>query len=149
MSGRPDVCLSVFTTTYDILRIFAKTCADLATRILIALKLHLQSLVSEIVNADSRIVAGDEDLDFSILIVRGKGDGLDACNLTAFRVFPVGGSDMDLSLVFEPLRLVEQTESVETACNNRLAVRSEGDGCYEIRQLVPIGHAFVWDAPQT
>lgn len=129
-SGRPDVCSPVFATTYDILCVLAKTCADLTTRILIAFQFDLQSLVSEIVDADSRIIAGDENLDFPVGIVRREADGLDACDFTAFRIFSVGGSHVDLSLIFKSLCLVEQTESIKAACNSCLTVRSEGDGCY-------------------
>src|SRR5947209_559522 len=71
-SNIPYVQPPVFAAADDIFRIVTKSSTDLAACILVALKLHFETLISSIVHSNSRIVAGDQKFNLSIRIIRRK-----------------------------------------------------------------------------
>lgn len=122
---------------------------DLAARVLIALEFELQALVSKIVNTDSRVVGGDQELDLTIHISRGIGYRLYSGNLATSCIFSMRRFDMHLGLIFETLRGVELTHSMQTASDCSLPIRRK---CYcsdEIGKLTPKCHGFVRNTPQS
>jgi hypothetical protein len=94
----------------------------LAARILIAFELELESLIPKIVYSYSRIVTGDEQFHFGIRIAWWVVNRLYARDFASLGILPIRRSHVDLGLIFQPIRFVEQTQPVETACNSGLAV---------------------------
>jgi hypothetical protein len=64
----PDIGFAIFTPTYNIPPIIAKGCMDLTAGVLIPAKFNLQVPITEVVESDAGIIAGDEKLDFPIRI---------------------------------------------------------------------------------
>ena len=89
LAGGPYVCFSILAATYDMLRIFTKRCMDLTARILVPLQLYLEAFVPKIVNTYPGIIAGDQELDFSIWIIGWIVDCLQARDLAAFGILPM------------------------------------------------------------
>ena len=145
---RPDVDLAVLAAADDVAGLVAERRPDLAARVLVAAELHLERLVAEVVHPDPRVVAGHEQLHLGLGVVRRQAGRPDAGDLAALGVLAPSRPDVDLGGVAEALGLVEETVPVQATGDGRLAVRREGDGGDEIRQLVPVRHALVRDAPQ-
>ena len=72
----------------------------LTARILIALELKLKTLVSQIIDANSRVIAGYEQFDFRIRVFWWVVDGLNSSDFTSLGIFAVGRTHMNLRLVF-------------------------------------------------
>ena len=103
----PDVCLAIFAAAYDILGVIAERSMYLTARILVTLKLKLQTFVSQIIDANSRVIAGYEQFDFSVRVFWGVIDGLYSSDFASLGIFAMSRAHMNLRLVFQALCFIE------------------------------------------
>ncbi len=66
----PDVDFAIFAAAYHIPSIIAERCMYLTARVFVAFEFNFQAFVSEIIYAYSRVVTGNQKLDFAVRIVR-------------------------------------------------------------------------------
>lgn len=85
-TGRPDVAFAVFAAADDPTGVIAKRGVDLGAGIFITLELQLEGLVAEVVKADARVVAGDEEFDFTRWVIWRICDCLDASDFASLDV---------------------------------------------------------------
>ena len=72
----------------------------LTARILVAFKLELQTLVSQIIDANPRVIAGYEQFDFRVRVFWWVIDGLYSSDLASPSIFAMSRTDMNLRLIF-------------------------------------------------
>ena len=107
LPGGPDVCLAIFAAAYDIFGVIAERSMYLTARILVAFKLKLQTLVSEIIDANSRVIAGYEQFDFCVGVFWWVIDGLYSSDFASLGIFAMSRTHVDLRLIFQALCFIE------------------------------------------
>ncbi len=147
-AGRPDVRFPIFTATDDISSIVTEAGMYLTASIFVPSELHLQALVSQVVQSDAGVIAGYEQLDISIRISGWEVHCLYASDFAPFSIPSVRRSHMDLGVILQTFRFIERAHSVETSRNGRFPVWRKGNCSDQIWQLVPECHTLVGDAPQ-
>lgn len=121
---------------------------DLAGGVLIAPVFGLETAIPKIVQSDAGIVAGDQELHLALWIVGGLHDRVDAGDLAALGIPSPSGTHMDLRRGLQTIRLVQNTEAIQTPSNRMFAVGRKGDGGDHVGDCRPESHALVRDAPQ-
>ena len=81
----------------------------LTARILIPFELDFQAFVSEIVDANSGVVTGNQELNFAIRVVWWVIYCLYPGDFASLCVFTMRRPDMDLCLVLQSFGFIEQT----------------------------------------
>lgn len=142
-SKTPDIRLAVLAATNNISPAIAHARSDLAAVVLVALKFDLQTLVPEIVKPDAGVVAGDQDLDVAIRAVLC----LDPRDLAPFGILAPRGTNVDLRLILQSLRLVEHAQSRKTTRHSEFPIRRKSHGRDHIRELRDIRNALVGNTP--
>jgi hypothetical protein len=127
--------------------IIAEGCPNLTGRVLVAPILSLQIPIFEIVQSNSRIIAGDQQLDIAIRIVGRLPNRVDPGYLTAFGIPSPGRANMNLRIRFQAVRLVEDAETIQTTGNGVLSIRGESNGSYHIGDCRPERHTLVGNTP--
>lgn len=146
-SGWPQVGTAILTSADDMLSVVAERGANLAAGIFVAAEFGLEGAVAEVVEADARIVAGDEQLHFAVGIAAGNAHRIDARDFTALGIAAARRADVDLRDRLEAVGLVDVAHAVEAAGDRMPPVGGKGNRGDHVRRRSDKGHALVGDAP--
>jgi hypothetical protein len=104
----PNIHLPILTSTDDKLASIVECGMDLTTGIDIPLEFDFQALIPKVKHTHARVVAGDQQLDFSVCTIRGKRHSSDPSDFATPGVPAAGASNMNLSVVTKTISLVKE-----------------------------------------
>lgn len=111
----PNVCSAILAPTNDVPTIIGEAGSDLAGGVFVAAEFGLQQSGLEVVKSDARIIAGHQQLDFTVRIIGGLGHGVNPGDFISSCVATPGRPDLNLAGALQTIGVMNAEKPIQTS----------------------------------